>query len=531
MYSQILFIITGLLLFIFGIIRLSTQIQQIFSVRIRKYIKSLVKKPFSGVGIGAITTAILQSSSASTVLVVGMVNAGLISFFSSLGVILGTGIGTTITAQLVAFKITNISPIFIILGIIIWLSGKDQVRKTGEAIFYFGLLFFGLGIMAQGLAPLEQSEAFLNLIQKTKNPLLGVLIGFIFTVIVQSSSATTGIVVVLAQQNLIDLSGALPVVLGANIGTTITAILASLGGGKNSKRTALSHLFFKTFGVITVLLMLPFAIDLLRTITSSVPQQIVTAHFLLSIFIVLVFVFWLKPFSKFMEKLIPGEEKSLPLWPEWLDKKYLNNPKKALEAVSRELDREIMLAQTNYKKSINLIYRFNKNSKRSVFYVDLVINNLQKEIMKYLDGVSRNQLSKKQTAMLFYYSAMVDDIERIGDHITNIAHLSEYKDNGEIEFSKQAQKEIEKIVNLVGENIVDARHLITKRNKSKIKEVFEREKKVNSLVIQARKNHLDRFYRGVCLAMAGPIFDDILVNFERISDHCHNIAEYAKELI
>ncbi len=531
MFYQILTIATGLFLFIYGMIKLSTKMQRVFSVRIRQYIKYLVKKPFSGMGIGALATAIFQSSSATTVLVVGMVNAGLISFFSSLGLILGAGIGTTITAQLVAIKITVISPIFIIGGILIWFIGKEKAKSIGEALFYFGLLFFGLSIMSEGLAPLKESAFFLNLIQQTKNPFLGVLVGFVFTALVQSSSVTTSILVIFAHQGLVTIGSAFPIVLGANIGTTVTAILASLGGGKNPKRAAFSHFFFKLFGVIIALLILPFVINLLQVITSNIAQQIVVGHLLLSVFIALVFVFWLKPFAKFIKKIIPGEEKALPLWPEYLDKKLLNNPKKAFQAVTKELKREMMLARRNYQEVTKLIFKFNKASKRSIFYIDMVINNLQKEIMVFLDGVSRHQLSKQETARLFCYSAMVDDIERIGDHITNLAHLAEYESRDDVRFSKEAQREIKRIQELVKDNLKDADVLINKRSTEKIRTVLNREQKVNDIVKQARENHLTRFYKGTCLAMAGPIFNDMLINFERISDHCENIAEYAHQIV
>ncbi len=530
MFSQILISVTGLALFLFGMIKLSTEMQRIFSVRMRQYIKYLVKKPFSGIGIGAIATAIFQSSSATTVLVVGMVSAGLISFFNSLGLILGSGIGTTITAQLIAFKITAIAPLFIVIGLGLWFLGRDKLKLIGSAIFYFGLLFFGLDLLSQGLSFFKQSPMFLNLIQETKNPLLGVLIGLVFTAIVQSSSATTGILVLLSQQGLLTIAGAFPIVLGANIGTTITAILASIGAGKNAKRAAFSHFFFKLFGVLIVLPFLPFIISFLKSSISSVAQQIVAGHFLLSVVIVVVFVFLLKPFASLMKKIIPGEEKVLPLWPEWLDRRHLHNSKKAFEAVTKELEREMMLAQKNYGEVIELIFKFNKASKRSIFYIDLIINNLQKEIMSYLDGISLLQLSKKDTAKLFCYSSMVDDIERIGDHITNLAHLAEYEKVGKVRFSKEAKEEIKEIQNLVADNLKDAHFLIANKSESKIKVILEREKKVDELVKQARENHLNRFYQGDCLAMAGPIFNDMLVNFERISDHCVNIAEYAEQL-
>lgn len=531
MFSQILYILTGLILFLFGMIKLSTGVQKIFSVRIRQYIKYLVKKPLSGIGIGAIITVLFQSSSASTVLFVGMVNAGLISFFNSLGLVLGADIGTTITPQLVAWKITAIAPVFIISGLLIWFFAKEKTKLIGEAIFYFGILFFGFSLMDEGLVIFKQSPALLNLIKEVNNPLVGILAALIFTGIIQSSAATIGIVVLLAQQGLIGIDSAFPIVLGANIGTTATAILGSIGTGKNARRTAYSHSLFKFFGVLLVLPFLSPFISLIKATGGSIAQQIATGHFLFNLILIGVFIFLLKPFASMMTKLIPGEEKVLPLWPEYLDKRHLYNSKKAFEAVTKELDREIMLAQRNYQESAKLTANFNKSAKRSIFYIDLIIDNLQKEIMRYLDGISRLQLSKEETARLFCYSSMVDDIERIGDHVTNIVHLTEYKKQWKVYFSKEAEKEIEKIQGLVAENIEDARFLILNKSKQRIKAIFEREKTVDELVKQYKEHHLDRFYRGVCLAMAGAIFIDLLVNFERISDHCMNIAEYAEQML
>lgn len=530
MFSQILLILTGLILFLFGMVKLGTEMQKIFSVRIRQYIKYLVKNPLIGILIGIILTAIFQSSSATAVLVVGMVSAGLISFFNSLGLILGAGIGTAISVQLVALKITTIAPVFIVLGALLWFTVKGKRKSIAEAIFYFGLLFFGLSLISQGLAPFKYSPIFLNLIQETENPFLGILIGFIFTAITQSSLATIGILVLLGQQHLITIAGAIPIILGVNIGTSIPTILASIGASKNAKRAAFSHLFFKLAGVAVVLLFLPWFISLIKSSTANLAQQIVTGNFLLCLIIVCIFIFLLKPFASLIKKIIPGEERVLPLWPEYLDKRYLYNSEKAFEAVAKELDREMMLAQRNYCEGIKLIVNFNKSIKRSIFYIDLTIDNLQKEIMRYLDRISRSQLSKEETTRLFSYTAMVDDIERIGDHVTNIAHLAEYKKQWKVYFSKEAEEELYEIQNLVEKNIEDARFLILNKSEHKIKAIFEREEMVDELVKQAREHHLDRFYKGICLAMAGAIFIDLLINFERISDHCTNIAEYIEQL-
>jgi phosphate:Na+ symporter len=530
MFYQVILILTGLFLFLFGMIKLSAGMHRIFNAKIREYIRQLVKSPIRGIALGVAATAIFQSSSATTVLVVGMVSAGLLSFFNSLGLILGSGIGTTITAQLVAFKFTAIAPIFIIIGVLVWIVAKDKLKLTGETIFYFGLLFFGLNLMGEYLTPLKNSPIFLNLIEGIETPLLAILIGFAFTAVVQSSSATTGILVILGQQGLIGIEVALPIILGANIGTTITAILASIGAGKNAKRTAFSHFLFKFLGVLIFLPFLSFFISFLGSSIDSVAQQVVMGHFIFSLLVVIIFFFLLKPFAFFVKKIIPGREKTLALWPEWLSDKYLFDVNVALEAVKKELRREIDLTKEEFIKATGTIFKFKKSVVRNISYIDLVVDNLQDEIMKYLDKISRLQPTRKGAERLLIYSSMVDDIERIGDHATNLARLAGHKRTSRAHFPQAARDEINDIKKLVIDNINDASSLISKKNKRKIQAIFKREEVVNSSVKQAKENHSIRFYKGDCLAMAGPIFNDMLVNFERISDHCVNIAEYIKQL-
>ncbi|PIP18039.1 MAG: phosphate transporter [Parcubacteria group bacterium CG23_combo_of_CG06-09_8_20_14_all_35_9] len=526
----VLFVAAGLVLFLFGMIKLSDEMKRIFSVRIRKRIKQIVKKPFYGIISGAVITAIFQSSSATTVLVVGMVSAGLMSFYNSLGVVLGADIGTTITAQLVVFKVTTLAPVFLAVGFFIWLGGKGKWKLIGEAVFYFGLLFFGLSLMSQCIAPLKNNPTFIDLFQKTVNPFIGMLISFLFTAVVQSSSVTTGILVILAQQGLITIDNGLPLVLGANIGTTVTAILASIGSNISGKRTALAHFLFKFLGVLICLPFLPFFISFLKFLTPNVAQQVASGHILFNIFMVCIFYFLLKPFAFCIKKILPGEEKVLPLWPEWLDEKYLSSPKLALDAARKELKREIMLAQRMFFDATEVISQFKYSKMRDNFYIEIVVDNLQTEIAEYLVKISKARLKEKEAAKLLCYSAMVDDIERIADQTTNLVKLAKYKMLNKAEFSETAKRELKEIEHLVTKNLKSAISLIEKIDKKEIKNIFLREEEVDEKVKEARERHFERFYKGICPAAVGPIFNDILINLERISDHCENIAEYMGEI-
>jgi len=532
MIQQILLILTGIVLFLFGMIELSAGIQRALNLRLREYIKYSVKKPLFGIISGTAVTGIIQGSAATIVLAIGLVGAGLITFYNSMGIVLGADIGTTITAQLVAWRVTTIAPIFLALGALIWVIGRGRQKAVGQAIFYFGLLFFGLSLVSQGLAPFKTNQDFVNFLRAPRNPFLGVLIGLIFTILIQSSSATTSILVLLGQQGLITLESALPIVLGANIGTTSTVILASLSSGFGGKRTALFHVLCKILGVVLFLLFISPYISLLRHLSSSLSQQIAWAHILFSIILALIFFPFLKPIAAGIRKIIPGREKLLPFWPEWLDKKHLVEPGLALEAVQKELKRTAILAQRMVLEASEIVFDFKKSKMNDVSYIEIAVDNLQKEIMEYLDKISESKLStKKEADQLLHYTAMIDDLERIADHATNIAKLARYKKTYNVSFSEAAQNDLKQIQDLIGQNLNKTISLINKLAKDGVEKISDLEETIDQLVKEARERHLERFFKGICAAEAGPIFVDLLINYERISDHCMNIAEYTSETL
>lgn len=531
MLQNILLISTGIVLFLFGMIELSSGIQRVLNLRIREYIKRSVKKPLYGIISGMLTTGIVQGSAATIVLVIGLVSAGLITFYNSMGIVLGADIGTTITAQLVAWRVTSIAPIFIVVGVLIWLIGKERQKSLGQAIFYFGLLFFGLSLVSQGLAYFKNNPDFVDFLRKPRSSFLGILVGLIFTILIQSSSATASILVLLGQQGLITIESALPIILGANIGTTSTALLASLGVGYAGRRTVLFHVFCKILGVILFLPFVAFYISFLKSLTSNLPQQIAWAHILFNVILALIFLPFLKPIAAGIRKVIPGREKLLPLWPEWLDKRHLNNPRVALEAVKKELGRMAILSQRMFHKANGIVFNFKKSKMNDISYIEIAVDNLQGEIMEYLDKISGAKLTIKEADQVLHYTAMVDDLERIADHATNIAKLAKYKTNFNVSFSEGAQNDLRRIQDLVGQNLKGMITLINKPERKEIEKIFAREEEVDQLVKEMREGHLERFFKGICAAEAGPIFVDLLINYERISDHCMNIAEYASETL
>ncbi len=525
MIHSIFLFLAGIALFLLGMLKLTSQMQSVFSSRIRGYIRFSVRKPFYGLLTGLFTTIIFQSSSATTLLTMGLVSAGLVSFYHSLGIILGADIGTTLTIQLVVWKVTDVSPLFLFGGIILYFIAKSHLKVIGEALLYFGTIFFGLSLIGDAATPLKNSPLFTHYFLNTQNPVMGLLIGLAFTSIVQASAIPIGVLVILGQQGLVSIDNAIPIVIGANIGTTATALIGSFASDLNGKRTAFAHLLFKCAGALVCFALLPLFLSILKALSSNIAQQVALGHFLINFIIVVLFIFILAPFSSFVYRIIPGDQKVLPLWPEFLDSKSLVKPDDALVCVKNELSREITLAQSMLKESLSLVYEYKESKQRSIMYMELVIDNLQTEITKYLWGISCGELSQPLTKRLFAFSSFAYDIERMGDRSVNLTELAEQKYKRKAHFTEAAKDELRDIGELVMENLSDAASLIAHKDLARIRVVVERERRVDVKIKNAIARHLERFYKKFCVAEAGPIYVDMLVNLERISDHCRLIAE------
>lgn len=528
--KEILIVISGIILFLVGMINLSTAVRKLIDVRIKEYIKYVVGRPLYGLLTGIISTIAFQSSTASTALTIGLVSAGLISFSNSLSIILGADIGTTLTVQFVIWRFTDISPLIISIGGFLWLTGRDKWKTIGEMIFYFGLMFFGLEIMSNAVEPLKNSPLLIEMFTKTQNPLIGIGMGIVITGIVQASAIPISIMVLLAQQDLISLENAVAVVMGANLGTTITALLAGAVATKSGKRTAFSHLIFKCTGIGLCFIFMPYFISILKIVSSSTAQQIAIAHFLMNLVIMLTFIFLLSPFATMMNKLFPGEDETLSVWPEYLDNKDIFNPQKALENVHKELRRQTNLVQQMYLKCINMINLYKESEGKSLVYIDMVVKNIRKQIVKYLWRVSSQNLSEILSGKIFAFTAMTNDIESISIHVSSINRLASQKAQRKIKFSTCAEHELNEIINLVSENFSDTFSLIDEPVNRIYMNVVAREEQIDIKVKKSRDNHLERFHKRFCDPEAGPIFVEILLHLERISDLCNNVAEYMCEM-
>ena len=326
------------------------------------------------------------------------------------------------------------------------------------------------------------------------------------------------------------LQSALPIVFGANVGTTVTALMAGTIAGISGRRTAVSHFLFKLIGALACMITLYWLTDFLAGLPVTVPQQIVFGHLLFNLSVALVFIFLLKPFARMVEWLIPGTEETLPLTPEYLDEKRLQEPEIALDCVRKELEREITLAGKMMEESTSLLDRYDKGKDRNIGYIEMVVDHLRHQIVRYLWKISNNELTEPRTRRLFLYTAMADDIERIGDHAMNILELARSKHHRGVQFSWEGEKEKREIERLVFDNLRMAKRLLDRDDPDLIRKITDQEEEVDVKTKEARENHLVRFYSGICQDEAGPIFIEYLVQLERVSDHCQNIADYTVDL-
>jgi phosphate:Na+ symporter len=326
------------------------------------------------------------------------------------------------------------------------------------------------------------------------------------------------------------LENAVPVVLGANIGTTVTALLAGMVANVSGKRTAVSHLIFKCVGVLICFIFLPFFIDILQHLSSSVPQQIVWSHFLLNLLIVVVFVLFLRPFAALMKKVLPGEDDVLPVWPEYLDRKALMDPVMSLEHVLKELQRQAKLVQIMFSRTVKLMSRYEEGRANDISYVEMVVNNLREQIVRFLWKVSGRELSAELSRRVFAYTAMSGDIKSIGNHIQSISALAAQQALSRIKFSDCGEREFQEILALVLRNLTDASILMEIFNAEIVKDVIHREEEIDVKVKESLDNHLRRFHLRQCSPEAGPIFVEMLGHLERISDLCNNVAEYVWDI-
>jgi len=519
----------GLALFIYGMRTMGEGLQKVAGDRLRKFLEALTSIPIMGVLAGTIVTAIIQSSSATTVMVVGFVNAGLMTLRQAIGVIMGANIGTTMTAQLIAFKLDKFTMPIIAVGFALYFISKSKrYRYMGQVILGFGVLFLGLNIMSEAMSPLREYEGFMNFVADFGcYPLIGVMVGLFMTVMIQSSSATIGMLIAVASQGLIPLDAAIPVLFGDNIGTCITAVLASIGTSLTARRAALAHVFFNVFGTIIFLIFLPLFKDFVLYISpdNDIARQIANAHTSFNVLNTMVFLPLIGALEKAVCLAAPGEEKQIQRGPIYLDERVLTSPSIALSLASKEIIRMGKISKDNLEKAVKSFINKDYKLIKYVYDMEEVIDELEKEITFYLAKISQNSMTPSQSEKHGGLLHAVNDFERVGDHAENIADLAKKRIEENLPFSEQAINELENMHSYVLETLNLCIPTLEREDRKLAEKIVEREHQIDLMEKKLRKNHIERLNAGLCYPASGVVFLDVLSNLERVGDHSHNIAQ------
>ena len=527
---NILSFLTGIGLFLYGIDAMGEGLEYAAGSRMKKILGALTKNRFLAVVMGALVTALIQSSSATTVMVVGFVNAGLMTLAQAVGVIMGANIGTTVTSVLIAMDLGLIAPIALVLGVFSMLFvKKDIVKHIGQTIAGFGMLFVGMELMAYGMAPLGESEVFKYFMTNFSNPVVGVLIGLVLTAIIQSSSASIGILQALALQGLVPINFAVYILLGQNIGTCVTALLSAAGSKTNSKRTAVMHLLFNVIGTVIFLLITAFTpyITLLESISDNVSAQISAAHIIFNVVNTVI----LFPFANWIIKmaciLVPDKEpEDSKLEFKFYDAHLLTTPPIAVEQIGKEVVRMAMLARDNFDRAATALIQNDTTKAEKIESVEEVVNFLNHGITKNLVKINALDLDYSDAKYIGRLFHVINDIERIGDHAVNLSEATTVRNNEKLAISEEAVAELENMRKCVLE-LLDASISSFEKQELTVeeaKQIETLETVSDNLKEKYQNAHLRRLNEEHCETRAGMMFVNTLIDFERVGDHAKNIA-------
>ncbi len=521
----------GLGLFLYGMNLMAEGLEKSAGSKLKRIVELLTSNIFMGVIVGAFVTAIIQSSSATTVMVVGFVNAGIMNLTQAIGVIMGANIGTTVTAQLVSFDLNGMAPIALGIGIILYLfASKPKVKNIAEILIGFGILFTGMDFMKNAVEPLAEYKGFTDLLVGFgDHPLLGLLLGFGITAIVQSSSASMGMLIALASQGLIPLNAALPILYGQNIGTCVTSLISSVGASRNAKRAAVMHLIFNVLGTAVFLIVLnkPVVSFVTNMNPGDVARQIANTHTLFNIISVII----LLPFTKFIInlaiKLVPdkaGEEDESKAI-KYLDDRIVETPSIAVASVVKETLRMGKKAKESVNYALDGFLEQSQENIDKSFKNEKIVNELQKGILNYLLKLSKAHLDEDARDIVDSLFNTVNDIERIGDHAENIAELAQDIIDSDLKLSKQGTEEVRELYNKVIATYDYALQAMKTYDVDLACKVIKMEEQVDIMEKSCRANHIHRLNNSLCSIDSGIIFLDLISNLERISDHAVNIAQ------
>lgn len=531
--SMILTMAGGLGLFLFGMEQMSDSIEKVAGAKLRRILEIFTTNRFMGMLVGVVFTGIVQSSSACTVMVVSFVNSGLMNLYQAAGVIFGANIGTTVTSQLISFNLSEIAPVFLLAGVVVMMfCKKENVKKVAEVVIGFGILFVGLSTMSEAMEGMKNVPQVVGLLKSLQNPFLATLVGIILTSIVQSSSVTVSIVLLLATQGLLDLPITLYIILGCNIGSCTTALLASMSGKKDAKRAALIHFLFNVIGTVIIYIVLLLAQDqviaMIQSVSADNGRFVANAHTIMKVFQVVI----LFPFSNLIVKLaclcVPGEDRKIGYREsyqlKYIGEKVVFNPATAMVEVMKELERMASLANENLNRAMNALITLDEEDIAEVYQVEKNINFLNHAITDYLVKINQTTLPIEDLKSLGALFHVVNDIERIGDHAENVADAAIQRRETGVGFSRQAQRELGEMLDMVNRIIQYSIDMFMKSDDEHLLDVEHLEDRVDAKEKELQKAHVSRLTRGECTPEAGMMFSDIVSGLERVADHATNIA-------
>ena len=535
--TDLISLLGGLSLFLYGMQMMSNGLEAAAGNKMKRILERLTANRILGVLVGAGITAVIQSSSATTVMVVGFVNSGMMTLQQAVWIIMGANIGTTITGQLIALDIGAIAPLFAFIGVAMSVFlNKEKLHHFGKIIAGLGILFIGMDMMSAAMMPLRESEAFISLMTQFSNPVLGILAGAIFTAIIQSSSASVGILQALASSGVIGLPQAVYVLFGQNIGTCITAVLAAIGTSRNAKRTTIIHLSFNIIGTIvfTIICMVTPFVSLMEGLTPNVSAQIANTHTIFNITTTLLLLPFGTQLAKMATKILPdrAEEKEDTMHLEYIQpmipietrgETKIGISAIAVNAIRNELTRMTKMAKENVALSFDAVREGNTGLLEEVRNREEYIDFLNKEISKYISRMLVKERNPKDSQYMSVLFKVCGNLERIGDHAMNICEYTNMIQEKQISFSAEVIKQIGQMKEVCNQALDMV--LGIEQNGGDIKEIEQIEQKIDDMTEDFRKRQIDRMQTGACSDEGCVLYSEMLTDIERIGDHILNIGQ------
>ncbi|MEE3403992.1 MAG: Na/Pi cotransporter family protein [Acutalibacteraceae bacterium] len=530
--SDIILALGGLGLFLYGMKLLGNGLELAAGAKLRKILEKITSNRWLGALVGIVVTAIIQSSTAVSVMVVGFVNASLMTLSQAMGVLMGSTIGTTVTSLILSFNIAQYMPVFICIGaFMVSLSKKNNTKYAGQIIAGFGILFFGMSTMSEHLKPLAGSDAFSNMITSISNPMLGILFGIVFAALIQSSSAAVGILQALGAAGALLLPQSVYIIYGIHIGACFTAVISSIGATKDAKRTSLAYVLFTVFGtaLFTIITLLTPFTSWIEQLTDNVSLQISLVHIISTIVATLVLLPCVNWITKLTCLIIRGkkeDEEKEPCRLKFVDERILKTPPIAVNQITKEIERMGKLANKSYQLSMEALLQRDDKIVPKVSENEEVIDYLNHSITSYLVQINGLPLEDHDLLKVGSYYHVVSDLERIGDHAENICEIASRIIKNDDTFSEKAIEEIQDLTKLVESVIVDSLDLFFGHSNDPLllEKISNNEQEIDDKTEMYKDHHIERLSKGECNATIGTLFMELLTNLERIADHSTNIA-------